>query len=127
MPDVSQSNRPLSPHLSVYRPQISMVSSILTRITGISLLVGGLLVIWWFLAAATSPEAFALADGILTSWLGDLVMLGSLWALWYHFLTGLRHLYWDTGRGLDLPTAKMLGWVAVFGSFILTALTVVLV
>ncbi len=127
MPDVSQSNRPLSPHLSVYRPQISMVSSILTRITGISLLVGGLLVIWWFLAAATSPEAFALADGVLTSWLGDLVMLGSLWALWYHFLTGLRHLYWDTGRGLDLPTAKMLGWVAVFGSFILTALTVVLV
>ena len=127
MPDVSQSNRPLSPHLSVYRPQISMVSSILTRITGISLLVGGLLVIWWFLAAATSPEAFALADGILTSWLGDLVMLGSLWALWYHSLTGLRHLYWDTGRGLDLPTAKMLGWVAVFGSFILTALTVVLV
>ena len=127
MPDVSQSNRPLSPHLSVYRPQISMVSSILTRITGISLLVGGLLVIWWFLAAAISPEAFALADGALTSWLGDLVMLGSLWALWYHFLTGLRHLYWDTGRGLDLPTAKMLGWVAVFGSFILTALTVVLV
>ncbi len=127
MPDVSQSNRPLSPHLSVYRPQISMVSSILTRITGISLLVGGLLVVWWFLAAAISPEAFALADGVLTSWLGDLVMLGSLWALWYHFLTGLRHLYWDTGRGLDLPTAKMLGWVAVFGSFILTALTVVLV
>lgn len=127
MPDVSHGNRPLSPHLSVYRPQISMVSSILTRITGISLLVGGLLVIWWFLAAAISPEAFALADGVLTSWLGDLVMLGSLWALWYHFLTGLRHLYWDTGRGLDLPTAKMLGWVAVFGSIILTALTVVLV
>ncbi len=127
MPDAHESNRPLSPHLSVYRPQISMVSSILTRITGISLLAGGLLVIWWFLAAAVSPEAFALADGALTSWPGDLVMLGSLWALWYHFLTGLRHLYWDTGRGLDLPTAKMLGWAAVFGSFILTALTVVLV
>jgi succinate dehydrogenase / fumarate reductase cytochrome b subunit len=86
--------------------------------------VGTLLIVWWLLAAATSPEYFALADAVLTSWFGKLVMLGSIWALWYHSLGGLRHLYFDSGRGLDVPTAEKLGWGMFIGSAVLTVLTV---
>jgi len=127
MADVNRGNRPLSPHLSVYRIQLTSATSILTRITGNALLLGALLIVWWFMAAATSPSYFAFVDGIMTSWLGKLVMLGSLWALWYHLLAGLRHLFWDTGRGLELATAEKLGWAVVAGSVLLTILTLVIV
>jgi len=127
MADVNRGDRPLSPHLTIYRPQWTSVTSILTRITGNALLVTALLVVWWFIAAATSEEAFATANFVLTSWFGDLVMLLSVWGLWYHFLAGLRHLYWDTGRGLEVPVAEMLGKVCVYGSLVLTLLTVLLV
>ena len=127
MADVNRGNRPLSPHLQIYQPQLNSVTSILTRITGNGLIVGALLVTWWLLAAATGPEAFARADGVITSWFGDLVMFLSLWALWYHTLAGARHLYWDTGRGLDLKTAEMLGWGCVGGSVVLTILTAIIV
>jgi succinate dehydrogenase / fumarate reductase, cytochrome b subunit len=123
MADVNRGNRPLSPHLQVYRPQLTAITSILTRITGNALIVGAMLIVWWLLAAATSPAYFAIADGVLTSWFGDLVMLGSLWAVWYHFLAGLRHLYFDSGRGLDIPTAEKLGWGVVGGSVVLTIVT----
>lgn len=127
MADVNRGNRPLSPHLSIYRPQLTSISSILTRITGNALLVGAILVVWWLLAAATSAEAFAFADGVITSFPGDIVMTLSLWALWYHALAGLRHLYWDTGRGLDLETATRFGWGVIGGSVVLTILTVVII
>jgi len=127
MADVNRGNRPLSPHLSIYRPQLTSISSILTRIAGNALLLGALLVVWWFLAAAAGAEYFALVDGIMTSFLGDLVMLGSLWALWYHGLAGVRHLIWDAGLGLDMPTANKLGWAVVAGSFVLTILTIVVI
>ena len=122
-----QVERPLSPHLQVYRPQLTSITSILTRITGNALIVASLLIVWWLLAASTSDEYFAMADAVLTSWFGDLVMLLSAWGLWYHFLAGLRHLYWDTGRGLDLPTAEKLAWGVVGGSFLLTLLTILVV
>ncbi len=127
MADVNRGNRPLSPHLTIYRPQLTSISSILTRVTGVALLLGALLVVWWFLAASSGPEAFATADGVMTSWIGKLVMIGSLWALWYHLLAGIRHLIWDQARGLDLATAERLGWAVVIGSFVLSALTLVLV
>lgn len=126
MADLNRGNRPLSPHLSIYRPQLTSMSSILTRITGNALLIGALLVVWWFVAAAMSPGHYATANAVITSWFGDLVMLGSLWALWYHTLAGLRHLYWDSGRGLDLPVAEKLGWAVIIGSVVLTVLTVVI-
>jgi len=126
MADVNRGNRPLSPHLTIYRPQLTSVTSILTRITGNALLLGALLTVWWFLAAATSSSYFDTVDGLITSWLGDLVMLGSLWALWYHLLSGLRHLYWDTGRGLEVPTAEKLGWAVIIGSVVLTLVTVII-
>ena len=113
MADVNRGDRPLSPHLQVYRPQLTSMSSILTRITGNALLVGTLLIVWWLLAAASGEAYFNFVDAIVTSWFGKMVLLGSIWALWYHSLAGLRHLYWDTGRGLDIPTAEKLGWACI--------------
>ena len=127
MADVNRGNRPLSPHLSVYRPQLTSITSILTRITGTSLLLAALLIVWWFLAAATSPEYFAVADGLVTSWLGDLIMTLSVWALWYHALAGLRHLVWDSGRGLDVATSEKSGVAIIVVSVVLTILTVLIV
>ena len=127
MADVNRGNRPLSPHLSIYRPQLTSITSILTRITGNALLLAALLIVWWFLAAATSPEYFAFADGLITSWFGDLVMLLSLWALWYHTLAGVRHLIWDNAIGLEIETAEKLGWAVIIGSLVLTVLTVVII
>lgn len=129
MADVNRGNRPLSPFMlgQYYRPQLNSVTSILTRITGNALVLAGLLITWWLLAAAAGPEAFATADGFITSWFGDLVMFLSLWALWYHFLAGLRHLYWDTGRGFSLDMVQKLGWGIVGGSALLTILTAIIV
>ena len=127
MADVNRGNRPLSPHLQIWKPQLNMVTSILTRITGNALVLGGLLVTWWLVAAAAGPDAFATADAVITSWFGDLVMFGSLWALWYHLLAGLRHLYWDTGRGFELDQVQLLGWGVVGGSVVLTILTALIV
>lgn len=126
MADVNRGNRPLSPHLQVYRPQLTSITSILTRITGNALLLAALLSVWWLLGAASGPDYFALVNGIVRSWFGKLVFLGSIWALWYHALAGLRHLYFDSGRGLDIPTAEKLGWAVIIGSLVLTLLTVVL-
>ena len=119
--------RPLSPHLQIYRPQLTAISSILTRITGNALIVGVVLAVWWLTAAAISDDAFAQANAVATSWFGDLVFLGSAWAVWYHYLAGLRHLYFDAGHGLDIPTAEKLGWGMIIGSVVLTVLTVIIV
>jgi len=127
MADVNPGERPLSPHLSIYRPQLSSITSILTRITGNALIVAVVLVVWWLFAAATSPEYFAMANGLMTSWFGDLVMTLALWGVWYHYLAGLRHLYFDAGHGLDIPTATKLGWGVVIGSVVLTIITLFLV
>ena len=124
MADVNRGNRPLSPHISVYRWRVNSITSILTRITGNALLISGIFFVWWLLAAATSEDAFATADGLLTSWFGKLVLIFSALGLWYHLLAGLRHLLWDTGRGLDMKTAELMGWVCLFGSVVLTILTV---
>ena len=119
--------RPLSPHLQIYRPQLTAITSILTRITGNALIVGVVLAVWWLAAAAISDDAFALANAVATSWFGDLVFWGSAWAVWYHYLAGLRHLYFDAGHGLDIPTAEKLGWGMIVGSIVLTVLTVFIV
>ena len=125
MADVNRGNRPLSPHLTIYRPQLTSISSIFVRITGNALLAATLLLIAWLLAASTSAAAFSWVQYVITSWFGDLVLLLSLWALWYHTLGGLRHLIWDTGRGLELKTAERMGWMVIMGSLLLTALTVI--
>jgi len=127
MADVKHIDRPLSPHLQIYRPQLTAITSILTRITGNALIVAALLIVWWLLAAATSAEYFAFVDGLLHSWLGRIVLTASLWAVWYHYLAGLRHLWFDAGRGLDIATAEKLGWGVIAGAFVLTALTLLVI
>ena len=127
MAEVKRVERPLSPHLQIYRPQLTSITSILTRITGNGLIVGVMLAVWWLFAAAVSPEYFAVANAVATSWFGDLVFTCSAWAVWYHYLSGLRHLYFDAGHGLEIATAEKLGWGIIAGSFILTALTILIV
>ncbi len=126
MADVNRGNRPLSPHLQIYRPQLTSITSILTRITGNGLVIAGVLVVWWLLAAAVGPEYFAVADWWVRSWLGKLVFLGSIWAVWYHFLAGMRHLWFDSGRGLEIEKAELLGKACLVGSVVLTLLTVII-
>ncbi len=127
MADVKRVERPLSPHLQIYRVQMTMAASIMVRITGNALIVAVMLAVWWLLAAATSPEYFALANAVVTSWFGDLVFAASAWAVWFHYLGGLRHLYFDAGKGLDIATAEKLGWAMYIGSVVLTVITILLV
>jgi succinate dehydrogenase / fumarate reductase, cytochrome b subunit len=117
-----KANRPLSPHLFIYRWPVTMVVSILHRITGSALYVGMALLAWWLIAAATSERAFAIANGFLGSWLGLLILFGYSWALLHHMLGGLRHLVWDFGVGLDRQARNLLAWGNVIGSAALTVL-----
>lgn len=115
-------SRPLSPHLQVYRPQITTVLSILHRITGIGLGVGTLVLVYWLLAAASGPEAFAGAQGLIGSWFGLLCLFGWTLALFYHLCNGIRHLFWDAGYGFELETAARSGWAVVIAAAVLTVL-----
>lgn len=126
MGDIPRGNRPLSPHLSVYRLPPAAITSIMTRATGQALVAGLLLVVWWLVAAAASPAAFARADWVLRSWLGMLVLLGATWALWYHFLAGIRHFFYDAGHLLSIHEARQASFAIVIGSVVLTLLTAIL-
>jgi len=112
--------RPLSPHLSIYRPQINMVMSIVHRLTGAALYFGTLLLAAWLIAAAMGERPFAVVNEILGHPLGRLVLLGYSWALIHHMLGGMRHLLWDTGRGLGLRAVDFLSWLTIVGSLSLT-------
>ena len=127
MADLDRSRRPLSPHLQIYRLYITMLVSGLHRISGFGMTLSAALIVWWFIAAATSPEYFAVVDGLLTSWIGTLVMLVSLWALCHHLLNGIRHLIWDTGRLIDVETIDKTAWIVLLGAPALTILVVLIV
>ncbi|MDH3239560.1 MAG: succinate dehydrogenase, cytochrome b556 subunit [Alphaproteobacteria bacterium] len=119
---MAQDDRPLSPHLQVYRPQFTSILSILHRITGVALGLGALALVAWLAALAAGPEAFAVARGVARSWLGCLVLVGFTWALFYHLCNGIRHLFWDAGMGFELETARLSGYGVVAASVVLTAL-----
>jgi len=127
MADDNRGNRPLSPHLSIYRPQMTSVSSIMVRITGIASLGLALLVVWWLLAAATSEGSFAVIDGLLRSWFGSLVLLGATWALWYHMLGRLRHVIWDFGYLVQVEVSNKMGLGMFIGATVLTVITALVV
>ena len=112
--------RPLSPHLTIFRPLITMVMSIVHRITGAALYFGMLLLAWWLLAAAMGPRPFEIANAFFGSWFGRLILFGFTWALIHHLLGGLRHLVWDTGIGFEPHVANRLAWATVIGSVVLT-------
>ena len=112
--------RPLSPHLQIYKPMLTMTVSIIHRITGIALFFATLLLAWWLIAAAAGPAYFDFVEGLLTSAIGRLILLGCTWALIHHALGGLKHLLWDTGRGYGLETIERLAKGSLVLSIVLT-------
>lgn len=114
------SSRPLSPHLTIFRPLITMVMSIVHRITGVGLYFGMLLLAWWLFAIATGPKSFDVVDAVYSSWLGRLILFGFTWAFIHHLLGGLRHLFWDTGAGYSQAMRNGLAWATIIGSVPLT-------
>ncbi len=119
---MASDNRPLSPHLQVYRPQITSVLSILHRITGVVMSFGALLLAYWLLALASGPVAYASALEVLGSVPAMLLMFAVSYCFFYHFCNGLRHLAWDAGWGFELPQVYASGWTVVIASIVLTLL-----
>ena len=114
--------RPLSPHLSVYRWQIQMMTSIVHRATGIALSVGLALLAWALIALASGPDAYATFVAFCASGFGTFLLVGWTWSLAFHFLNGVRHLWQDLGLGYAPATFVRAGWIVTVGSFLLTAL-----
>jgi succinate dehydrogenase / fumarate reductase, cytochrome b subunit len=112
--------RPLSPHLQIYRPMLTMMMSIVHRITGAALYLGTLLVAWLLVAAASGPDSYAMAMGFLSSWFGKLILFGYTWALMHHMLGGVRHFVWDTGHGFGVEEREWLARATLAGSIALT-------
>jgi succinate dehydrogenase / fumarate reductase cytochrome b subunit len=112
--------RPLSPHLFIYKPTLTMTMSIVHRVTGASLYFGTLLVAWWLIAAASSPNAYAGVGSFMGSLVGRVILFGYTWALMLHMLGGIRHLIWDTGRGFGPQEREWLAVATVVGSISLT-------
>ena len=117
---MEKSQRPLSPHIQIYRWQLPMVLSIIHRATGIALTVGMLVLVYWLLAAASGAEAYASAQQLLGSWIGRVVLLGFSFALFFHLCNGIRHLFWDAGVGFEIKTAYASGTAVVLVSIALT-------
>jgi len=104
--------RPLSPHLSIYKPIPTMVASIVNRITGAALYFGTLLFVWWIFAAAFAPAYFEWVNGFFGSIIGRIILFGYTWALMHHMVGGLRHLMWDMGKGFDKHFTTKLAWIS---------------
>lgn len=115
-------SRPLSPHLTIYRPMLTMMMSIVHRITGGALYFGLLLVAWWLISTAAGPAAYAKFQGFIDSFIGRLILLGYVWALIHHALGGVRHLIWDTGRGFGPVEREWLTVATLAGSIGITIL-----
>lgn len=115
-------DRPLSPHLQIYRLTLTMAMSIAHRISGAALYAGTLLLAWFLIAAASGPAAFASAAAVVNSFLGKATLFLFTWALFHHLLGGVRHLVWDLGYGLDHPQREQLAWATLIGGIALTVL-----
>lgn len=114
--------RPLSPHLQIYRPMLTMMMSIAHRLTGAAMYVGTLLMVFWLMALAAGPEMFQPVNGFLHSIFGRVLLLLYTWALLNHMLGGVRHLVWDTGRGFSKPAIELAAQATLIGGIVLTAL-----
>ena len=122
MAETKAPERPLSPHLQVYRWPLPMLMSILHRITGAGLYFGTLLMAWWLSAAGSGPNAYATIGSFINSFFGRLILFGYTWALIHHMLGGIRHLIWDTGRGFAPHEREGLSLATAIGSISLTLL-----
>lgn len=129
MADVNRGNRPLSPFMigPYYRPQMTSMSSIFVRITGIACFGFAVLVVLWLLSAAASESAFNVVDWMMTSFIGDILMLLAAWCIWFHVLGRLRHVIWDFGYCLDVPTSEKMGMGMFVGATVLALFTALVV
>ena len=117
-----EAERPLSPHLQIYRPMLTMMMSIAHRISGAALATGFLLLAWWLVAIAAGPEQYATVASFFASIVGRGLLFLYSWALIHHMLGGIRHLIWDTGHGLDLVSIEWFAWATIIGSTVLNVL-----
>jgi succinate dehydrogenase / fumarate reductase cytochrome b subunit len=113
-------NRPLSPHLQVYRWPLNMATSILHRATGIALAVGTLMLVWWLVALVRGPETYDAYQQVIGSFIGRLFLFGWTWALFFHLCNGIRHLFWDAGLGFERNQYSATGWIVLVGASLLT-------
>src|SRR5436309_15911194 len=114
--------RPLSPHLQIYRPMLTMMMSIVHRITGAGLYLGTLLVAWWLVAASSGPNAYSAIQSFMGTIFGRVILFAYTWTLIHHMLGGIRHLIWDTGRGFGPYERDALALMTALGSIGLTVL-----
>ena len=117
---MSTTGRPLSPHIGIYKPQITSVLSILHRATGVFLCLGAVVFAWWLIALALGPEPYAAVRSALGSWIGRLLLFAWTFSFFYHLCNGIRHLFWDAGIGFELPTVQASGKAVVAASIALT-------
>ena len=117
--------RPLSPHLQIYRPNLTMMMSILHRITGAALYFAILLGVWWLAALAAGPAYFAFVDGLFRSWFGLVVLAGTVYGLFHHLMGGVRHLIWDTGAAFSIEDAERMDWLSLAAAAALTVIVFV--
>jgi succinate dehydrogenase / fumarate reductase cytochrome b subunit len=117
-----ETRRPLSPHLGIYKPMLTMMMSIVHRITGGALYVGTVLLAWWLISVATDARAYEMANGVLSSIFGQLVLFGFTWALFQHMLGGVRHFLWDAGKGMDHPQREYLAQANLIGGIVLAVI-----
>ena len=111
-----EARRPLSPHLQIYRPMLTMMMSIAHRVSGAALATGFVLLAWWLVAVSAGPEPFATVNRFFLSIPGRVLLFLYSWALIHHLLGGIRHLIWDTGRGLDRTSIEVFAWATIIGS-----------
>jgi succinate dehydrogenase / fumarate reductase cytochrome b subunit len=117
---MTDTRRPLSPHLQIYRPMLTMMMSIAHRISGVALATGFVLLAWWLIAVSAGPEAYAVVERFFASIVGRFLLFLYSWALIHHMLGGIRHLIWDTGRGLDKVSIEIFAWATIIGSTLIT-------
>jgi succinate dehydrogenase / fumarate reductase cytochrome b subunit len=123
---MSANKRPLSPHLQVYRPQLTSMLSILHRATGVVLALGLLPFIYWLAALASGPGSYDTAQSVMGSIIGRLFLFGWTLCFFYHLSNGIRHLFWDAGYGFDMGVLEKSGWLTVIAAVVLSLGTWVL-
>jgi succinate dehydrogenase / fumarate reductase cytochrome b subunit len=119
---MSNSGRPLSPHLSIYRWPITMTLSILHRMTGVGMAIGLIVLAAWLINAAAGPDAYRQFEYIMSTLIGKLLLIGWSFAFFFHLCNGIRHLVWDTGRGFEKDQANRSAWIVIVATFGMTVL-----
>ena len=115
--------RPLSPHLQIYKPQITSILSILHRATGIALSIGSVILVLWIVALTLGENTYLMYSNLINNWFGKLIIFSFTFALFYHLSNGIRHLFWDAGYGYDLKHAYISGVAVIISSLSLTSIT----